>query len=191
MELEEQVTLIFNFLYSDKDEFVSINTIVESLNHKINRREVERILDDSRFNFFLDEKFAMIEGIFESDTKLYSLNSYGIEWCKKSWEKRYSIQEKKDENPFPEIFTGARGFKIFERFRVEEISKPTEYADYSLLFKNLMNDEFIHDMKQFKFIRFLDDIYKIEFTKKYNQFKTSNNPIKLKAYSRIKKLIQY
>lgn len=189
MELGEQVELIFKLLYENKDRFISIYEIVESLNEKILRRDVERILTEPKVNCYLDEEFAMIEG-FQTDTILYSLNLAGIALCEKAWKLNDLIMPKKPEIPFPHIFTSLIGYKIFEAFREEVVTEKSHYSDYSFLFENLKNDKFIQELKHMQFIKFLRENYNVNFAEALNQFKYSKNIKKLKLYSRIKKQIQ-
>lgn len=95
------------------------------------------------------------------------------------------------KNPFPKIFTSYNGYRIFEAFKDEIVTKRTEYADYSFLFSKLKQDEFIHDLKEKKLIDFLSKEYNIGFATKYNQFKYSETTAKKKAYSNYKKLFQH
>jgi hypothetical protein len=45
MKLDEQVDIVFNLLYSNKDKFLSIFQMCELLDKQINTHDIEIILD--------------------------------------------------------------------------------------------------------------------------------------------------
>lgn len=89
------------------------------------------------------------------------------------------------------IFTGLKGFQIFEAFKTEIITAATEYADYSFLFIELKKDGLIHDIKHKKFISYLSEKHNsLLESKGYKQFKFSSTKLKARTYSRFKKQFQ-
>lgn len=123
-------------------------------------------------------------------TKLKIINERIIELSEpqQSTNETKSNESTEPKNPFKKIFINGFSFELFERLRDEIIVNPNHnYADYSFIMCQMINDEFLHETNHIKLIKFLDQNYNTTIGIKYNQFKFADTITKKRAYSKLKK----
>ncbi|MCG9910056.1 MAG: hypothetical protein MH137_02045 [Flavobacteriales bacterium] len=94
-----------------------------------------------------------------------------------------------NDNPYPNIFISVKGFRLFEALKSELVNEKTKYSDYSYIYYKMLNDSYLHNIKQQGFIDFLDKHYGADLGDRYSQFKSRNssNAKKDIIYRKIKK----
>jgi len=103
---------------------------------------------------------------------------------------QYSTNETKPIDFDTDIFRDDMiGYKIFKEFQANEIGDKTQYADYSFIFKKLLSDNLIREVKHVKYLDFLYKNYQLEFANQYTQLKSKFKD-KSKAYARVKDLFK-
>jgi len=104
-----------------------------------------------------------------------------------------SIKEERiteERNPHPRIFTNAKGWKIFERYR-EQIPTRTQLVEYSFIYWAMVEDGFIYSpLRPTEFINFIEVNFGVILTE-LKQYENSKQGGKIPKYNAIKEVFQH
>lgn len=95
-----------------------------------------------------------------------------------------AINSKNSANPHPRIFTSSNAFKLFDSMRKCVVK---DLADYSFIYRKMIEDGLMHDIRDAEYRKWLEDNYQVVI-EKTKQLQRCNTGTKTKIYKLLKDL---